>query len=442
MKMSILRRFLFYPIGVIFLSAFAIACGTSSTEEENGELGTFAIHVDSSNVQAAGLNSTELEHTLLIVDSTGREVIRRAGIRNGSSETFSVTPGLYHFSARAYHGGIVRAIGSRPNIEIKTGDNGHISIPMTEPNFIITMQSGGNGTATAVPEIARQGTDISISTTPNTGYRFNGWEVVSGGVTLSSLTASPATFTMPGNNVTIRASFAPLSTGTPNLAVLDVSFSPVIVGYAQPAALTVTVTNSSPDTAANVSSIVFGGTNASAFALDGHAGIASIAAGGNATFTVRPALGLGAGTYTGIITVTYDGGRTATANLSFEVNEASPGSHITIYVGDIVDGTPIIMHNGNPVSSSNPLTVSRSGSPVSINITGTFTYLRVWFNLTGSAPGIVELIKTSSPGDPTTVTLDAAANPENYPIGTHYLMIEVEVDGLPYQANIPFKVVE
>ena len=76
------------------------------------------------------------------------------------------------------------------------------------PTFTITMTNDGNGTATASPATTTAGTTVTITATPNSAdYQFLHWVVVSGGVTLSSNAANPATFTMPSSNVEIRAEF-------------------------------------------------------------------------------------------------------------------------------------------------------------------------------------------------------------------------------------------
>ena len=50
---------------------------------------------------------------------------------------------------------------------------------------------------------------VTLTATPATGYQFSSWTVVSGSVTLSSTSTSPATFTMPTNNVVVRPNFTP-----------------------------------------------------------------------------------------------------------------------------------------------------------------------------------------------------------------------------------------
>ena len=74
--------------------------------------------------------------------------------------------------------------------------------PPAPTEFTITVTSGGNGTASASPAKAAAGTEITLTATPNTGYHFKAWQVISGGVTIKD-----DKFTMPSANVEVKAIF-------------------------------------------------------------------------------------------------------------------------------------------------------------------------------------------------------------------------------------------
>lgn len=83
--------------------------------------------------------------------------------------------------------------------------------------YAVTVTTDGNGTASADLAAAAAGTNISLNATPNTGYHFKEWQVVSGGVTIEN-----DNFTMPDGNVEIKAIFekdaapvTPAPTATP-----------------------------------------------------------------------------------------------------------------------------------------------------------------------------------------------------------------------------------
>ena len=68
--------------------------------------------------------------------------------------------------------------------------------------YTVTVETDGNGTASASSASATAGTMISLSAAPAGGFHFERWEVVAGSVTITD-----NAFTMPAENVTIRAIF-------------------------------------------------------------------------------------------------------------------------------------------------------------------------------------------------------------------------------------------
>ena len=68
--------------------------------------------------------------------------------------------------------------------------------------YTVTVENDGNGSASAAPVSATMGEKITLTVTPNSGYRFKEWQIVSGDVTISD-----DTFTMPAGNVVVKAVF-------------------------------------------------------------------------------------------------------------------------------------------------------------------------------------------------------------------------------------------
>ena len=78
-----------------------------------------------------------------------------------------------------------------------------ITIAKAAPaEFTISVKTDGNGTASASPAKAAAGTEITLTATPNTGYHFKEWQVISGGVTIKD-----DKFLMPNDNVEVKAIF-------------------------------------------------------------------------------------------------------------------------------------------------------------------------------------------------------------------------------------------
>ena len=81
--------------------------------------------------------------------------------------------------------------------------NGTLTVKnKVEELFTVTVTSGGNGTASASHVKAVAGTEITLTATPNKGYHFKEWQVMSGGVTIKD-----NKFTMPNANVEVKAVF-------------------------------------------------------------------------------------------------------------------------------------------------------------------------------------------------------------------------------------------
>lgn len=68
--------------------------------------------------------------------------------------------------------------------------------------YNVTVENDGNGFAYATPASATMGKKITLTSTPNSGYRFKEWQIVSGNVTISG-----DAFTMQAGNVVVKALF-------------------------------------------------------------------------------------------------------------------------------------------------------------------------------------------------------------------------------------------
>ena len=71
--------------------------------------------------------------------------------------------------------------------------------------YTVTVQTDGKGSASASATTAAAGTAVTLTAKPDSGYRLARWEVVEGDVTISG-----NSFTMPAENVTVRAVFSPI----------------------------------------------------------------------------------------------------------------------------------------------------------------------------------------------------------------------------------------
>ena len=69
-------------------------------------------------------------------------------------------------------------------------------------SYTVALTNDGNGTAFASATSAAAGTEITLTAVPNTGYHFKEWKVISGSMTITN-----NKFTMPAENVEVKAVF-------------------------------------------------------------------------------------------------------------------------------------------------------------------------------------------------------------------------------------------
>jgi len=289
---------------------------------------------------------------------------------------------------QAYLGGDVKAEGFA-SVNLKPGRNGAVPISMgqsgsettndeipTTSTFIITMQDDGRGTATAEPNPAAAGTTVTVHAETHIGFRFKTWLVISGGVTLSNLTADLATFTMPSGPVTIRAEFEEVPINTPSLSMPFVEFTDAIYD-SYPSTKYVTITNNG-NVMAKVLGIALSGTNAASFILTSLPLFPlNIEAEESAGFYVMPNASLYPGRYTATIIVTYSGGDVLNATEETEI-------FFTVTPGSGTSTDPFIVHDVE--------TLQRVGKGSSDNWTGSWStsaYYKQVRNITlpDAAPG-------------------------------------------------------
>ncbi|MBP3634698.1 MAG: InlB B-repeat-containing protein [Oscillospiraceae bacterium] len=77
-----------------------------------------------------------------------------------------------------------------------------ISCEAHTATYTVTVTDDGNGTASANPASGAEGTEVSLTATPNEGYQFKEWQVLSGDVIVTD-----DTFTIGTANVEIKAVF-------------------------------------------------------------------------------------------------------------------------------------------------------------------------------------------------------------------------------------------
>ena len=132
----------------------------------------------------------------------------------GTEITLTATPNAgYHFKEWQVMSGDVTVRDDKftmpsDNVEIKAIFEE--DAPPTPTEYTVTVKTDGNGTASASHAKAVVGTEITLTATPNAGYHFKEWQVMSGDVTVRD-----DKFTMPGSDVEVKAIFEEEAPPTP-----------------------------------------------------------------------------------------------------------------------------------------------------------------------------------------------------------------------------------
>ena len=152
-------------------------------------------------------NAPAAEHTVTVItDGNGTASASSTSATAGTEITLTATPNTgYHFKEwKVMSGGVTikddKFTMPSANVEVKAIFEK--DAPPAPTEFTITVTSGDNGTASASHAKAVVGTEITLTATPNKGYHFKEWQVISGGVTIKD-----DKFTMPSANVEVKAIF-------------------------------------------------------------------------------------------------------------------------------------------------------------------------------------------------------------------------------------------
>ena len=132
----------------------------------------------------------------------------------GTEITLTATPNAgYHFKEWQVMSGDVTVRDDKftmPGSDVEVKAIFEEDAPPTPTEYTVTVKTDGNGTASASHAKAVVGTEITLTATPNAGYHFKEWQVMSGDVTVRD-----DKFTMPGSDVEVKAIFEEDAPPTP-----------------------------------------------------------------------------------------------------------------------------------------------------------------------------------------------------------------------------------
>ena len=185
-------------------------------------------------------------------------------------------------------------------------------------NKVIVAEDIQGGVISVNPASCTSGTQVTITATPTDDYYFDETSIEVTSNNGDSVNVENMQFTMPGESVTVTGLFKAKEikiTATPS----EIGFDSVKVGYTQPDAKTVTITNEGNVPVEIIASI------SKNYVVEGVPEI-EIAVGESVDITVQPLSGLAVGNYADNLVITVDGtDKTLTIPVSFLVYQPSSG---------------------------------------------------------------------------------------------------------------------
>jgi hypothetical protein len=102
---------------------------------------------------------------------------------------------------------------------------GEINILEPELTYTLTVSSTGNGTTNITTATAIEGQSITLSAIPSSGYRYDKWERLIGGIWTDLNVLASFNFIMPDADTSVRASFVLIDVPIPPIATGDRFFA-------------------------------------------------------------------------------------------------------------------------------------------------------------------------------------------------------------------------
>lgn len=156
--------------------------GVEGTEPEEGHLTSYQITVNSEH------------HGTLTADKTWAHKGQKVNL------TLTIDPG---YRLKAWNQSPADLVIENNSFIMPDSDVTLIAIIEEIPSHNVTVTTNGHGTASADVEQAQEGTAVTLTATPDAGYILQGWQIVSGGVTIEN-----NSFVMLTKDVEVKAVFS------------------------------------------------------------------------------------------------------------------------------------------------------------------------------------------------------------------------------------------
>ena len=234
----------------------------------------------------------------------------------------------------------------------------------------VTIRNDSNPTVGAAPSVGDKLTAVPSPAQATVTYQWKRDGAAISGATAASYTVAAED---QGHKLSVTVTGTGSYTGTdtssqtatvvvkaPLLGIVVPTFDEVVVGYEQPAAKALTITNTGSATA-NITSV---NSDSSDFVIT--EGNKQIAVGATDTsWTIQPKANLAAAKYLANITVNYDDGRSAKAPVTFIVNESTPAPVSELVIGNLTFDP---VQEGYQTAPEKVFTVTNTGA-ADVNVT-------------------------------------------------------------------------
>lgn len=192
---------------------------STDTEHVHWSGGTSKVWVSSGTTRSVRIQITFETEELPKYNITCISLIGGTLTASKSQSTAGKLVTLYPTPATGYE---LASLTTSPSVTINSNNkftmpSSNIIITATwrKISYAITKKANPTGAGTVSgASSANQGTSVTVTQTPETGYYFNGWSISAGTI------SSGGTFTMPGQAVTVTANYLRRSTATLNKSTL------------------------------------------------------------------------------------------------------------------------------------------------------------------------------------------------------------------------------
>ncbi len=181
------------------------------------EDGTYTFQMPDEDVEIRATFKKIIYTVTVTDDGHGHGTATPSSGESGTEVTLTATPNEgYQFKEWQVISGGVTIEGNKLTIEDEDVVVKAIFEEIPKPVYTVTVTDDGHGTGTAIPGSGESGTEVTLTATPNEGYQFKEWQVISGDVTIEG-----NKLTIEDEDVVVKAIFEEIPKPVYTVTVTD-----------------------------------------------------------------------------------------------------------------------------------------------------------------------------------------------------------------------------